>query len=44
MICVLDACAMLAYLGSEKGGDQVSALLRDPEVTCLAQTINVIET
>lgn len=40
---VLDACAMLAYLRAEVGGNVVASLLADPAVTCYAHMVNLIE-
>ncbi len=39
----LDACAMLAYLRGEAGGDVVAALLTEPTAACFAHTVNIIE-
>ena len=43
MIDVLDACAMIAYLLGEPGGEVVDARLRDPNVVCYAHSINLCE-
>ena len=43
MNCVLDACAMIAYLRGEEGADAVSSLLVDPAVICYAHAINLCE-
>jgi PIN domain nuclease of toxin-antitoxin system len=43
LIHILDACAMLAYLRAEPGGNVVAALLSDPTATCYAHTMNMIE-
>ena len=43
MDCVLDACAMLAYLRAEAGGGIVAARLKDPHTTCLAHIVNIWE-
>jgi PIN domain nuclease of toxin-antitoxin system len=42
-IHVLDASAMVAYLGAEPGGLVVRALLNDPTTVCYAHTINLCE-
>lgn len=39
----LDACAMLAYLRGEPGGDVVASMLTDPSATCFAHRVNQIE-
>lgn len=39
----LDACAMIAYLRAEPGGDIVAGLLADPTAICHAHTMNLIE-
>ena len=39
----LDACAILAYLRGETGGEKVAALLSDPAENCYAHTVNLIE-
>lgn len=43
MIYVLDACAMIAYLNGEPGGDVVEAALIDPAHQCFAHAINLCE-
>lgn len=43
MIYVLDACAMIAYLNGEPGGEVVDQLLHDPRHTCYAHAINLCE-
>jgi PIN domain nuclease of toxin-antitoxin system len=43
LIYVLDACAMIAYLTGEPGGDRVDALLRDADHRCYAHSINLCE-
>lgn len=40
---VLDACAMIAYLNGETGGDVVDRLLQDPRNSCYAHSINLCE-
>jgi PIN domain nuclease of toxin-antitoxin system len=40
---VLDACAMIAYLNGETGGDVVDRLLRDSSNSCWAHSINLCE-
>lgn len=39
----LDACAMIAYIDGEPGGDVVAGLLLDPNVTCYAHALNLCE-
>ena len=43
MKAVLDASAMLAYLGGEAGGEIVAALLADPNTECYAHAFNLCE-
>jgi len=43
MICVFDACAMIALLRREPGEDMVWAYLSDPDNTCFAHAINLCE-
>lgn len=43
MIYVLDACAMIAYLLDEAGGDAVETALLDPVNTIYAHHINLCE-
>jgi uncharacterized protein with PIN domain len=43
MIYVLDACAMVAYLNGEVGGDAVEGALLDMDSQCLAHAINLCE-
>ena len=43
MNCVLDACAMVAYLEGEPGDAVVDALLSDNATTCFAHSINLCE-
>lgn len=43
MDCVLDACAILAYLRAEAGGEVVAARLQDPSCTCFAHIVNIWE-
>lgn len=43
MICVFDACAMIALLRREPGEDVVWAHLGDPNNTCFAHAINLCE-
>ncbi|MGI8567518.1 MAG: PIN domain-containing protein [Pyrinomonadaceae bacterium] len=43
MICILDACAMIALLRREAGEDVVWAHLSDPDNTCLAHAVNLCE-
>ncbi|MCA1626700.1 MAG: PIN domain-containing protein [Acidobacteria bacterium] len=43
MICVLDACAMIALLRAESGEDVVWACLSDPLNLCFAHAINLCE-
>jgi hypothetical protein len=40
---VLDACAMIAYLKGEPGGPVVMSLLRDPDASCYAHSVNLCE-
>jgi uncharacterized protein len=40
---VFDACALIAYLNGEAGGDVVDRLLRDPSNSCYAHSINLCE-
>lgn len=39
----LDACAILAYIRKETGGDVIANMLKDPTVTCYAHAINIVE-
>jgi hypothetical protein len=39
----LDACAMIAYLRGEPGGEVVDGFLTTPGTTCYAHTINLLE-
>lgn len=43
MIYVLDACAMIAWLRNEPGGDVVDSAVRDVNSQCLAHAINLCE-
>ena len=43
MILVLDACAMIAYLRGEPGGDVVGGLLADAANRAYAHAVNVCE-
>lgn len=43
MIYVLDACAMLAYLRGEEGGNVVDELLAVPGARCVAHSVNLCE-
>ena len=43
MICVLDACALIAYLRNESGADYVSNLLADPVNQSAIHAINLCE-
>jgi hypothetical protein len=43
MICILDACAMIAFLRAEPGGEVVRDLLNDPSNRCFAHAINLCE-
>lgn len=43
MIYVFDACAMIAYLKREPGGDLVNALLEKENSRCVAHSINLCE-
>ena len=43
MIDVLDACAMIAYLTAEPGGEVVRSRLSDPATTCYAHAVNLCE-
>ena len=40
---VLDACAMIAYLNGEVGGDVVDRILRDSRNSCYAHSLNLCE-
>jgi PIN domain nuclease of toxin-antitoxin system len=40
VIYVLDACAMVAYLNGEPGGDVVEKALLEQDSECLAHAIN----
>jgi predicted nucleic acid-binding protein len=42
-IAVLDACAMIAYLRGEPGDITVGGALSDPDTTCYAHAINLVE-
>ena len=39
----LDACAMLAYLQQEAGGDVLADMLKDSTVSCYAHAVNMVE-
>ncbi len=39
----LDACAMIAYLRGEPGGNVVASLLTTPSASCYAHMINLLE-
>jgi hypothetical protein len=39
----LDACAMIAYLRDEPGGNLVEGFLNSPTDACYAHTINLLE-
>jgi PIN domain nuclease of toxin-antitoxin system len=43
VIYVLDACAMVAYLNGEPGGDAVEKALLEQDSECLAHAINLCE-
>lgn len=43
MIFVLDACAMIAYLHGERGGEVVNELLHDASAECVAHAVNLCE-
>lgn len=43
MIYVLDACAIVAYLNGEPGGDVVEKALLEQNSECLAHAINLCE-
>jgi predicted nucleic acid-binding protein len=46
MICVLDACALIAFLDAEDGCDRTDELLaraRDEEITLCMNIINLVE-
>jgi PIN domain nuclease of toxin-antitoxin system len=43
MVRVLDACAMIAYLRDEPGGDLVESYLLDKSNPCMAHAINLCE-
>ncbi len=43
MICILDACAMVALLRYEPGEDVVWAHLSDPDNNCYAHAVNLCE-
>ncbi len=43
MNSILDACAMIAYLGGEPGALVVDAILRDSTVSVYAHSINLCE-
>lgn len=40
---ILDACAMIAYLRGEPGGEVVDRLLQDPAEVCFAHVLNLCE-
>ncbi|MEZ4706586.1 MAG: type II toxin-antitoxin system VapC family toxin [Caldilineaceae bacterium] len=40
---ILDACALIAFLGREPGAAVVDGLLADPNNICLAHAINICE-
>lgn len=42
-VYVLDACALLAFLGREPGATVVDSLLIDPRNLCVAHAINLCE-
>ncbi len=42
-IHILDASAMVAYVGGETGGTVVRALIVDPDASCYAHTMNLCE-
>jgi len=41
--CVLDACALIALLRSEPGGEEVRSLLADDECRCFIHAVNLCE-
>lgn len=43
MILVLDACALIALLGNEPGGDLIDSLLSDKNNTCIIHALNLCE-
>jgi len=43
MNCVLDACAMIAFLRGEAGAEVVRGILHDPADRCFAHAINLCE-
>lgn len=43
MICVLDACAMIAFLRGEPGSHIVQAILKDGTKQCFAHALNLCE-
>ena len=43
MICVLDACAMIALLRGEEGEDIIWSYVRDENIPCQAHSINLCE-
>ena len=43
MICVMDACAMIAYLAAEPGGETVRQILLDDAQPCIAHVVNLCE-
>jgi PIN domain nuclease of toxin-antitoxin system len=43
MIYVLDACAMIAFLGGEAGADVVESALLEAGSQCIAHSINLCE-
>ena len=40
---VFDACAIIAYMEGEPGGDAVAALLSDSAAACYAHSLNLCE-
>jgi len=43
MNSVLDACAIIAYLRKEGGGEVVNNLLTDQNTQCFAHSLNICE-
>ena len=43
MTCVLDACALIALLRSEPGGEEVRSLLADDKCRCFIHAVNLCE-
>ncbi len=41
--CVLDACALIALLRNEPGGEEVRSLLADDESRCFIHAVNLCE-